>query len=747
MTLLNQSTLVFLLLVVLLQQTQAVSASRQPMVSKPGCRDKCGNLTIPYPFGIGIGCYFDKEFEITCNDTNHSPAFISSNPPIYYISMDSIRTKIPFIPVFHNKSSGKNIDGDEPVWWETSIPDGYFSISAAENKLIAVGCDIFAYVKDADNEEIVSACASFCGTTANNSNKFVSSSSCTGNNGCCQSAISRIPNTQIFSVQTMNTRNASWAKNNCSYLTIAHSGYNSNHTTSELLSSKSRKCDYKEQEVALDWVMGNKSCKQAMGSPKYACGKNSECVNVKSPSNGMDGYRCRCSHGYQGNPYLTNGCQDINECGSPNGRHNCPRNTSCVNTPGSFYCEPNNRRPMFVLQLCLGIASAVVLMVLVAGCVLLHRQIRNRKERKTKEKFFKRNGGLLLQKRISISAGSGRTLLHMKLFKKEELEKATDNFNESRILGKGGLGTVYKGMLSDGSIVAIKKSNVVDEDQVGQFVNEISVLSQINHRHIVKVLGCCLETQVPLLVYEYISNGTLSHHLHGSSRPSPSESRTPTVTLSLEHRLRIAREIAGALSYLHSCASTTIFHRDIKSSNILLDENCRAVVSDFGLSRLVPLEKTHLTTQVGGTFGYLDPEYFRSGQLNDKSDVYAFGVVLLELLTSQRAISSDALSAENLAMRFKSMFKQSRLLEMVDPEIAREVEGQEMVSIVAKLAKRCLRSNARNRPSMKEVAAELDDLLVTRSYDMPHADSFQENISPKSGSLYSYSSDSIIEEN
>ncbi|KAJ8527595.1 hypothetical protein K7X08_015046 [Anisodus acutangulus] len=259
-----------------------------------------------------------------------------------------------------------------------------------------------------------------------------------------------------------------------------------------------------------------------------------------------------------------------------------------------------------------------------------------------------------------------------------------------------------------------QKSNVVDEDQVGQFVNEIFVLSQINHRYIVKVLGCCLETQVPLLVYEYICNGTLSHYLHGGSRPVPSDgSRIPTVTLSLEHRLRIAREIAGTLSYLHSCASSAIFHRDIKSSNILLDENYRAVVSDFGLSRLVSIEKTHLTTQVGGTFGYLDPEYFRSGQLNDKSDVYAFGVVLLELLTCRKSVSSDSSSSEVLAMSFKSMLKQSRLLVMVDPHIARDVEGQELVPIVAKLAKRCLKSNGRNRPSMKEVAAELDELTVT----------------------------------
>ena len=335
-------------------------------------------------------------------------------------------------------------------------------------------------------------------------------------------------------------------------------------------------------------------------------------------------------------------------------------------------------------------------MILLATGLRLYRRLQEREKSKIKQKFFKKNGGLLLQQQISSSKES---VEKTKLYSIEELERATDGFNSSRIVGKGGLGTVYKGMLPDGSIVAIKKSNTLDEKQLDQFVNEVLILSQINHRHIVRLLGCCLETEVPLLVYEYVSNGTLSHHLHDKGHVS---------TISWTNRLRIASEIAGALAYLHSYASIAICHRDIKSSNILLDENLRAVVSDFGLSRSIPLDKTHLTALVQGTFGYLDPDYFHSGQFTDKSDVYAFGVVLAELLTGEKAISFDRFE-EGLANYFRSAMNQNRLFEILDNQVVNEGRKEEIFS-VAKLTKRCLKSNGKKRPTMKQVEINLQQL-------------------------------------
>ncbi|MCD7467384.1 hypothetical protein HAX54_004802 [Datura stramonium] len=632
--------------------------------------------------------------------------------------MDSITVVVSFSPYLYNKSSGKNIYGDEDT--QSHVID-HFSISN-KNDIVAIGCDIYAYAKDLDissGDNIVSGCASFCGNiTSNISSSSASSSYCTGNNGCCRGLhFQKYQEPSGISVSDFTQ-----------------------------LLGKCKEDDYYGGWVAADW--GDSNGKDEVGEAFVGAE-----TGVTVGGGVVVGGDATCDGEIYGE--AARDALDINECASPKGKR-CPNNTRCVNTPGSFFCEPDNMKHMLAIQLSLGIIAAITFAILVAVCLWLRKWLRKREEKKAKQKFFKRNGGLLLRQRIALNGESSGGSLS-KLFLKEELEKATNNFNEIRILGKGGLGTVYKGMLSDGSIVAVKKSNAVDEDQIEQFINEILILSQINHRHIVKVLGCCLETEVPLLVYEYISNGTLSSHIHGNlnygSNPAVSKPEMdvqilsqPAIILSWDHRLRIAAEIAGALSYMHSCASTPILHRDIKSNNILLDDNLRAVVSDFGLSRLLSVDKTHLTTLVGGTFGYIDPEYFRSGQLTDKCDVYAFGVILAELLTSQRVVTSNKPEDPGLVIRFTLSLKQNRITEILDPEILKEVEDEHVILAVAKLAKRCLNFNARKRPSMKEVAAELDRLGKMRQ-DMPHAERYQDNISPKSEGSCSYTSDCTEEDN
>ncbi|KAJ9554047.1 hypothetical protein OSB04_018092 [Centaurea solstitialis] len=318
----------------------------------------------------------------------------------------------------------------------------------------------------------------------------------------------------------------------------------------------------------------------------------------------------------------------------------------------------------------------------------------------------------MLQQRIS-GEGSSRHD-QAKVFTIEELKKATNNYDETRIIGKGGYGTVYKGVLSDKRTVAIKKSKLVDQtqSQIEQFINEVVILSQINHRNMVKLIGCCLETEVPLLVYEFVSNGTLSDHIHNESR---------TLALTMDIRLRIATDTAGALSYLHSAASVPIVHRDIKPTNILLDDNYVAKVSDFGASKLIPLDQTELATLVQGTLGYLDPEYLQTNQLTDKSDVYSFGVVLVELLTGKYALSFDRPENErNLAIYFLSYLKEGTLKQVLDDRLLLN-EGiipNEIVN-VSRLAQRCLCVKGDERPTMKEVAMELEGILASMVHKHP----------------------------
>ncbi|KAJ3700844.1 hypothetical protein LUZ61_004549 [Rhynchospora tenuis] len=288
------------------------------------------------------------------------------------------------------------------------------------------------------------------------------------------------------------------------------------------------------------------------------------------------------------------------------------------------------------------------------------------------------------------------------IFSYEELEEATDGFSPSKELGDGGFGTVYRGKLRDGRIVAVKRLYQNSYKRAEQFMNEVDILSRLHHRNLVSLYGCTARTSRELLlVYEYVSNGTVADHLHGP--------RSCENALSWPVRLSIAIETADALAYLHA-VEPQIIHRDVKTNNILLDDGFHVKVGDFGLSRLFPLDVSHVSTVPQGTPGYVDPVYHQCYQLTDRSDVYSFGVVLVELISSKPAVdmsrSRDEINLANLAL---NKIQRSELDDLVDPNLGFQSnwEMRRMVSLVAELAFRCLQSDRDMRPSIKEVLEAL----------------------------------------
>ncbi|KAF8650815.1 hypothetical protein HU200_063720 [Digitaria exilis] len=348
----------------------------------------------------------------------------------------------------------------------------------------------------------------------------------------------------------------------------------------------------------------------------------------------------------------------------------------------------------------LKVGSGVAQLVLALGTIFLVHEIKAHGKKRIRQIFFKQNHVQLLIQLVHQRANIGEGMI----IKLEDLEKATNNFDESCELGCGAHGTVYKGILSSQHIVAIKKSKIVIQKEMNEFINEISILCQLNHRNIVKLIGCCLEMEVPLLVYEFISNGTLYKHLHV---------RFP-VSLSWKHRLRIAVETARAFTYLHSFVSTPITHRDIKSTNILLDDNLTVKLSDFGASRYIPVDQEGIHTTVQGTSGYLDPMYHNTGHLTKKSDVYSFGVLLIELLTRKKPVSYKSRQGFSLAKHFVSLISEGNLAEILDPQVAKEGDGE--VIDVALLAATCVKYRSDERPAVKEVELLLENIQASKEF-------------------------------
>ncbi|RZC57732.1 hypothetical protein C5167_005033 [Papaver somniferum] len=624
--------------------------------TKQDCQATCGNVSIPYPFGITVGGEDDTRgagacsiyrvgygYSVNCNTSYNPPKpFIgtSSNLEILGITETEIHLKtLPDILCYNrHRDPELNISSDAMSLFETS-----FTFSATRNKLFSIGCGSSGLTSGYKLAEKVqptsSSCDAWCDTLED-----VNEETCDGG-GCCQVSIAKglkeIEADLLWKPNTTDTNLLSF--NPCSYTFVAD--YEQfTFSASDLTAEPTR-----DIPILVDWAIGTTTCEESqMNLTTFACQENTHC----SDSGNNPGYRCTCNEGYKGKWGTLILVPDaevyVNECEDQN---NNPCVEICINTNGSFNCacpegsHGDGRKDglgctrdskFLLITVALGIGLGFLFLIIASSW--LHLIYKKRKLIKQREKYFQQNGGSLLKGQLALNEGGVET---SKNFTEKELKSATNNYDESLVLGRGGFGTVYKGTLCDGRVVAIKKSKEDDQSQNEQFINEVVILTQINHRNVVKLLGCCLEVEVPLLVYEYLSNGTLFQHIHsGSEVPS----------ISWESRLRIAAETAGALAYLHSSTTIPIIHRDVKSANILLDENYIAKVADFGASTLIPLDQTKLATVAQGTRGYMDPEYFNT---------------INEATTKQ-------------------------------------------VIAVSELAKRCLNSMGDKRPTMKQVASELE---------------------------------------
>lgn len=337
-----------------------------------------------------------------------------------------------------------------------------------------------------------------------------------------------------------------------------------------------------------------------------------------------------------------------------------------------------------------GVVAGAVLMSLLA---LIYYCIRRRSASLKKR---------MSAKRFSEAAGGSS----VPLFPYKELERATNGFADNSRLGTGAYGTVYKGQLNNHELVAIKRLRHQDPDGAEQVMNEIKLLSSVSHPNLVRLLGCCLENGEQILVYEFMPHGTLAQHLQRETR-----SHLPWTV-----RLTIATQTAQALAHLHSAVNPPIYHRDIKSSNILLDSSYNSKIADFGLSRFAMTDDSHISTAPQGTPGYLDPQYHQNYHLSDKSDVYSFGVVLVEIITAKKVVDFSRPHSEiNLAALAIDRIGKGHMDEIIDPYLEPHRDAWTLSSIhrVAELAFRCLAFHKDMRPSMTEVADELEQIRLS----------------------------------
>ncbi|TVU06468.1 hypothetical protein EJB05_49685, partial [Eragrostis curvula] len=559
-------------------------------IGLPNCNTTCGDMSVPYPFGLSPGCYLPG-FDLTCDGSRNPPRLLLGDGDLRVTEISlwnaTVRVNGTAIRMAKNGTASsvsharENISGTKKFrsshGKSRGLRDGgHFVVSSIHNDLVATGCNVLAELLVAGNNNTITGCASFCPRSRWGRTILHIDRKCSGI-GCCQTSVNW--NLTSYDVRLRQLEESSSEFNRLKLVFIADQTWFAT-VWGELLNFSAPRPTRPEMEVpvVLDWVSGKVGCDGACRSQYSFCYNDTFLRSM-----------CRCKQGYDGNPYITNGCTD--------------------------------------LSIGLGISSGAVFILAVLDGILLTRKVKELRKKKQKQKFYKQNRGQLLEQLVA-------------------------------------------------------------------------TLSQINHRNIVKLFGCCLETEVPLLVYEFISNGTLYEHLHVEGPRS----------LSWEHRLRIANGTARALAYINSAISVPIIHRDIKSSNILLDDSLTAKVSDFGASRYIPVDQTGINTAVQGTIGYLDPLYYYTGRLTEKSDVYSFGVILIELLSRKKPFAYMSSNNDSLVVHFVSLLRQENLVQILDPQVVEEGDI-ELIKDVANLAAVCINLRGEDRPTMRQVEMKLEGLI------------------------------------
>uniref|UniRef100_A0A0E0HDD3 Protein kinase domain-containing protein n=1 Tax=Oryza nivara TaxID=4536 RepID=A0A0E0HDD3_ORYNI len=658
-----------------------------PPITLPGCIDKCGNISIPFPFGMKkTGCFLPG-FEVTCNDTFTPPRlFLGTYPQrgpnchefdeSNYTATEKGQPLHPgsyeFLPMeLMNISLTEGVArASGPVSSDCSLNETYHLLKrrmtyvmdpflvSTRNVLTAIGWSFEAKLaKSLRGSGYLKSCS-----VRLYGPESATNGSCMGG-GCCQAALTENITNIAVSFVYMQQNSSMWG-----LLPLPKNWYN--FTSSDLYFDNFPKKYPRGVPLVIEFTIRDGFCPGPGEAPppKYACASSdSSCANV---TNG-DSYICNCRDGYDGNPYIPNGCHDSHP--ELRALYPCSRNGICMNRPGGYDCpckrgmsgdgKAGTCSEKFPLQakIVVGAIGGLFIVAVLVFLALIHR-----KKRKMRE-FFKKNGGPILEK-----------VNNIKIFKKEEL-KPILKLKLAILLEK--VDSVYKGRLADNKLVAVKKSINVNAAQKDQFANEIIIQSRVLHKNIVKLIGCCVEVDIPIL-------------------------------LSLDLRLDTAAESAEGLAYMHSKTTNTILHGDVKPANILLDDNFVPKISDFGISRLIVVDKNQHTDKVIGDMSYMDPVYLQTGLLTKKSDVYSYGVVLLELISRKKATYSDN---NSLVRNFLDAHKEKRkATELFDKDITL-AEDLDVLDGLVRIVVECLNLDVDQRPEMTKVTDDLFILMKSRA--------------------------------